>query len=174
MASDVGSRQCPTFHLRALFVVAGELTLGTIRRCGRYMTLAALFHFRSTPDHSNSCVLLAMAGELVLGTVCRCGWFGVLAARLRFGSAADLELSHVRFLLYIWGSGVLDFLLLFLGPSCHCILCAVDPVNFVELRACTRVQVSVGSLTVVASPAAPYCQVGSLPPYLVLFKVLIG
>ena len=77
------------------------------------MTLAALFHFRSAPDHCDSCVLLAMAGELVLRTTRRFGRFEVLAARLKFGSAADLELSHVRFLLYIRGPGVLDFLLLF-------------------------------------------------------------
>ena len=95
LASDVGSRQRPIFRLRALSAAAGELTLGTICRCGKSMTLAALFHFRSTPDHRDSCVLLAVAGELVLGTVRRCGRFGVLAARLRFGSAADLELSHV-------------------------------------------------------------------------------
>ena len=113
MASDVGSRQRPIFRLRALSAVAGELTLGTIRRCGRSMTLATLFHFRSSPDHCDSCVLLAMAGELVLGTVRRFGRFEVLAARLKFGSAADLELSHVRFILYIQGLGVLYFLLLF-------------------------------------------------------------
>ena len=125
------------------------------------------------PDHCDSHVLLTVAGELVLGTVLRYRRSGVLAARIRFGFAADLELSHVRLFIYTGGGG-LDFFIVFLGPSCHCLLRAVDPANFVELRACTRIQVSVGSLTVVASLAAPYRQVGSLPPYLVLFKVLIG
>ena len=67
---------------------------------------------RRRPIIVDSRVLLAVAGELVLGTVRRCGRSGVLAARLRFGFTADLELSHVRFLLYIWAGG-LDFLLLF-------------------------------------------------------------
>ena len=90
--------------------------LGTIRRCRRSMTLATLCHFRSTPDHCDSCVLLAMAGELVLGTVRRCGRFGVLAARLRFGSMADLYLSHVRLCLYMGVGGFWIFYCYF-GPE---------------------------------------------------------
>ena len=112
MASDVGSRQRPIFRLRALSVVAGELTLGAILRCGRYITLAALFHFLSTPDHCDSRILLAIVDELVLGTIRHCGRSRILAARLRFGFAADLELSHVR-LFYIYGGRGLEFLLLF-------------------------------------------------------------
>ena len=49
LASDIGPRQHPIFCLHALFAVAGELMLGTIRRCGRSRFFAALFTFVPRP-----------------------------------------------------------------------------------------------------------------------------
>ena len=116
--------------------------------------------------------LFAIAGELMLGTVCRCGRSGILAAHFTFIPHPILPITRAT-RLYIRGQGF-GFFIVVLRPSCRYPLRAVDPANLVELRACTRVQVSVGSSTVVASSAAHHCQVGSLPPYLVLFTVLIG
>ena len=45
LVSDIGPRRCPIFCLHALFAIAGELMLGTIRRCGRSGILAAHFTF---------------------------------------------------------------------------------------------------------------------------------
>ena len=89
---------------------------------------------------------------------------------IHFRPAADSEHAARANLLYIDGDRF-GFFIVEKRPSCRYPRRAVDPVNFVELRACTHVQVSVGSSIVVASPAAHYCQVGSLPPYLLLFRV---
>ena len=49
LASDIGPRRRPIFCLHALFAVAGELMLGTIRRCGNSGILAAHFTFVPRP-----------------------------------------------------------------------------------------------------------------------------
>ena len=49
LASDIGPRRRPIFCLHALFAVAGELMLGTIRHCGRSRILAAHFTFVPRP-----------------------------------------------------------------------------------------------------------------------------
>ena len=49
LASDIGPRRRPIFCLHALFTVASELMLGTIRRCGRSGILAAHFTFVPRP-----------------------------------------------------------------------------------------------------------------------------
>ena len=133
LASDIGPRRRPIFCLRALFAVAGELMLGTIRHCGRSGILAS--HFTFVPR---------------------------------------LIRLITRATLYIYRGRGFGFFIVVLRPICRYPRHAVDPTNLVELRVCTRVQVSVGSSTVVASSAAHHCQVGSLPPCLVLFKVFIG
>ena len=127
LASDIGPRRRSIFCLHALFTIAGELMLGTIRRCGRSGILAAHFTFVPRP--------------------------------IRLVTRATL---------YIYGGRGFGFFIVVLRPSCRYPRRAVNPANLVELRACTRVQVSVGSSTVVASLAAHHRQVGSLPPCLVL------
>ena len=125
------------------------------------------------PDHRFVIYLHAgfdVADGVRLVAVRRCGWAGVLSARFTFVPRPIQSTPHVR-TFYIYGGRGFGFFIVILGPSCRCPLRTVDPANLVELRACTHVQVSVGSSTVVASPAAHYCQVGSLPPYLLLFRV---
>ena len=133
LASDIGPRRCQIFCLHALFAVAGELMLGTIRRCRRS---------------------------------------GILAAHFTFVPRPILPVTRAT-LLYIRGQGF-GFFIVVLCPSCRYPLCAIDPANLVELHACTCVQVSVGSSTVVVSSAMHHCQVGSFSPCLLFFKVLIG
>ena len=125
------------------------------------------------PDHRFVIYLHArfdIVDGVRLVTVRRCGWAGVLTARFTFVLQPIQSTPHVR-TFYIYGGWGFGFFTVILGPRCRCPLRTIDPTKFVELRACTCVQVSVGTSTVVASPAAHYCQVGSLPPYLLLFRV---
>ena len=103
LASIIGPRRRPIFCLHALFAVAGELMLGTIRRYGRSGILTTHFTFVSRP--------------------------------IRLVTRATL---------YIYGGRGFGFFIV-LRLSCRYPRRAIDPANLVELRACTRVQVSVGS-----------------------------
>ena len=116
--------------------------------------------------------LFTVMGELMLGTIRRYGRSGILAAHFPFVPRSIRLVTRAT--LYIYGGRGFGFFIVVLRPSCRYPRRAVDPANLMELRACTHVHVSVGSSTVVTSSAAHYCQVGSLPPCLVIFKVLIG
>ena len=180
-----------TFPIKTLRVA--DVSLRSLLYRASYCCGRSLAYGRPTLRRSPSCCppisVPANAGSsfcyLFARWVQRCGWgkagdcpplqMGWISHRpIHFHPTADSEHAARAILLYIREAGVWIFFIVILGPSCHCPLRAVDPANFVELRACTRVQVSIGSSIVVASPAAHYFQVGSLPPYLVLFKVLIG
>ena len=50
LASDIGPRRRPIFCLHALFAIAGELMLGTVRRCGRSGVLAVRLRFGFAAD----------------------------------------------------------------------------------------------------------------------------
>ena len=76
--------------------------------------------------------------------------------------SAPIELTRSTCGVFIYmGVYVWIFLSLFLHPSRRNPLRAVDLVILVELRACTRVQLSIGNSVVVATVASHPFQVGS-------------
>ena len=134
--------------------------MGTVRRCGGVQAFGFRCGFSPTPNF----LILRIYSPLQVNG----GWEPsavveelILSPLLSLAFPARFDLSHVRFFIY---SGAWFWIFFY---CCFCarvvvILFALSTLQIlVELRACTRVQLSVGSSTFVALAAAHHCQVGS-------------